>query len=601
MESLWWALQTRDAFSFAWPLLLGAFAIVLFAQSDFIVVLVLWLWRRVWPQPEARPVPERLPPGLVIIPSLLRNEEDFDAITITADACATNRYPGELIIIASVDGLDEKPALTARLGAWVRERRYPPNVHLYVGGNRTRLGKMMAVEAGVNRMHELVAAGAHPAFPTVYFSIDGDGTLGPDALGAITRRLLTPHLLSGNPRRVVAGKVCIRPDLFWKGWTLASLRHYFSVAGQIYWQVAREFVFSNVSRFNLKLRPQIGIPGALYCTWSQILLDAPRFMGFMKSIRFGQWARWWLGAPPPKFSESTAPPLPEALTGASDDTCIAFLSAMSAWRDGKLVLEAPRSPLHALGRMLRAYFWERSPDYEPEARVFTYTPSTLKGLWVQRVRWNASRFECGYRFKNAFAFHWEVGAWVALHLWITLSNILVLVAYYLLLPVFLFGASQGLAGYLLGYALQALAYSFFTMLALLIERDWRRFWPVVFALPLAPAYSVCINFSACLTGVIKDLFLFGNTTKFAPEWTLAKGRTVRIALLFRLRRFLSLCVRAVVVGDVPFGRFWFGWTETAWTPNGYEGWTTGHRRPIVPPRSQWFRGSSTPRTLAGRR
>ncbi len=597
MESLWWALKTRDPFTLAWPVLVGAFLIITLTQSDFLVVLTRWLWRVVRQRPD--PPVGSLPPALAIIPSLLRNREDLEAITVTANACATNGYPGELVIVAAVDGLQESPQLAAELRAWVKARRDAPGVHLHVTGNPTRLGKMMAVESGVTAMRALVAQGVYPVFPPLYFSIDGDGTLSPGALGLAARRLLTPHRFSGNPRRVVAGKVCIRPDLFWKGWSLASLRQFFSVSGQIYFQVAREFLYSNVSRFNLKLRPQIGIPGALYCTWTQILLEAPRFMGFMRTITLRQWLAWWVGAPPPQFAQSTAAPLPEALTGASDDTCISFLAAMSTWREGKLVLEAPRSPLHALGRVVRSYFWERSPDYEPEARVFTYTPTTVKGLWVQRVRWNASRFECGFRFKNAFAFHWEVGAWVVLHLWLTLMNILAVLAAYLVLPMLLLGASRGAAGALLAYLLQTFTYAVFTALALILERDRRRFWPVLFALPLAPLYSVCINFSACLAGVFKDLFLFGNTTRFAPEWTLVKGRTVRIALLFRLRRLLALCVRSVVVGDVPFGAFWVGWTETPWTPNGYEGWTTGRRRPIVPPPAAWFRPHPFPRHGAG--
>ena len=599
MEALWWALKTRDDFDLAWPLLAGGVFILVFSQSDFLLVVTRWFWRLAQPLPVTKVRPP-LPPALVIIPSLLRNAADLEAITLTAGACALNGYPNELIIIASVDGLEDQPALLRPLLAWVGEHRHPKNVHLHVTGNPTRLGKMMAVEAGVQRMKELVDDGLHDVFPPLYFSIDGDGTLSPNALELAARRLLTPHRIGGNPRRVVSGKVCIRPDLFWKGWTLESLRRFFTVEGQIYWQVAREFVFSNVSRFNLKLKPQIGIPGALYCTWSQILLEAPRFMGFMKTIRPGQWLRWWLGAPPPSFSKSTAAPMPEALTGASDDTCISFLAAMSTWRGGQLVLEAPRTPLHALGRLVRSYFWDRSPDYEPEARVFTYTPSTLRSLWVQRVRWNASRFECGYRFKNAFAFHWEVGAWVLLHLAVTLSNILVIVGSYVLLPTLLFGGGHGVAGAVLAYALQTAVYGFFTLLALIIERDWRRFWPVLFAVPLAPLYSVCINFSACLTGLVKDLLLFGNTTKFAPEWTLAKGQTVRIALLFRVRRFLSLCVRAAVVGDVPFGAFWFGWTQTQWTPSGYDGWTTGQRRSIVPPVETWFRAHAVQRNLNGR-
>lgn len=590
MDAFWWALKTRDSFSVAWPLLTGAFLLFVFAQSDFIVLLTAWYWRIFRGRTDTACEP--LPAAVVIIPSLLRNREDLDAITVTVNACATNGYPGALAIVASVDGRTEKPALYGRLGEWVAGQNYPANVHVHTTGTETRLGKMMAVEAGVRHMQELVAEGTYERFPPLYFSIDGDGTLGPRALELLARRLLKPHLVSGNPRRVVSGKVCIRPDLFWKGPRLEALRAFFTLEGQIYLQVAREFVFSNVARFNLKLKPQIGIPGALYCCWSDILVRGPRFMGFMRSLRLRDWARWWIGLGPPRFSESTAPPLPEAMTGASDDTCVSFMAAMSSWQGGTLHMDAPRTPVHAMGRLLRAYFWERSPDYEPEARVFTYTPTTLRGLWVQRVRWNASRMECAYRFKNAFAFHWEIGGPMLFHVWTILWNVFLVAFFWGVLPYRLLASMNGVMAYALSYALQMLTLTVYTVLALVIEKEWRRFWPVLLALPLAPLHCIGINFLACLTGVVKDLFLFGNTTKFAPEWTLKKGHTVRIALLFRVRRFLALCVRSVVSGDVPLGAFWFGWRESPWTPNGYEGWTTGKRPPaVIAPLSRTRRSS----------
>jgi len=63
---------------------------------------------------------------------------------------------------------------------------------------------------------------------------------------------------------------------------------------------------------------------------------------------------------------------------------------------------------------------------------------------------------------------------------------------------------------------------------------------------------------------------------------LMKGRCERIALMFRARRFLALSLRSLLRGDVPLGTFWLGWTETPWTPSGFEGWTTGKKaRSIV--------------------
>jgi hypothetical protein len=127
------------------------------------------------------------------------------------------------------------------------------------------------------------------------------------------------------------------------------------------------------------------------------------------------------------------------------------------------------------------------------------------------------------------------------------------------------------------------AYGLYTVLALMLEKDRARYWRVLMCLPLASLYAICINAFGCVYGVTRDILLFGNATNFAPEWTLAKGGCERIALMFRVRRFLALAARSVVYGDVPFGRFWFGWTETPWTPSGFEGWTTGKKpRAIFP-------------------
>jgi hypothetical protein len=595
MESLLWAMNVRDPFAIAGPLLLGFAIAFLVVQSNFVGLVLAWLWRLAfWRRPD-RFQAGRVgrPAGLVIIPSLLRNKDDLNAIQVTVESCATNGYPSELIIIASIDGRTENPELCRELTKWVETRPFPDNVHVYIGGTPTRLGKMMAVEAGVALMKELVARGAHAAFPKVYFSIDGDGTLCANALERLCDRLTAPHPITGNPRRVVAGKVCIRPDLFWQGWTWKSLRNYFTIKGQIYRQVAREFFLSNVSRYNWRLQPHVTIPGALYCTWTELLLMAPHYMRFMQGIRVRQMVRWWLGGGPPRFSASDAAPLPEALTGASDDTCMGFLASMATWRNGRLSLDAPPTPLHAIGRLVRQLFCERSHGYEPEARVYTYTPTTIKALWVQRVRWNSSRFECTGRFWHAFAFHWEIGVPVLSHLLLEISHFLWLGACYLLLPYCLVRMPSGLAIYVIAYVAQSIGSTFFALLALLLEREWRKFWPVLLALPLAPVYSISIiNCFACITGVAKDFLFFGNSNKFAPEWTLKAGRTERIALLFRTRRFLALSVRALVCGDVPFGRFWLGWHETAWTPSGYDGWTTGKRRAIIPPLRSWFRASA---------
>lgn len=583
MEALFWQLKTLDPLLVATPVLLNLVLCLALTQSDYLFLLTYAFYRTAFARPASfRPLGRgERPTGLVIIPSLLRNQEDLDAITTTVQSAATNGYPSELVIIASVDGKTEHPELYAALRAWIAKsaRRYPENVRVYAAGTPTRLGKMMAVEAGVAHMKRLVAEGRHARFPDIYFSIDGDGTLGDRAIERLAHRLTTRSAFTGKYRRVVSGKICIRPDLVWRGWGKL-----FTVEGFIYMNVAREFIVSNVSRFNWKLTPRIGIPGALYCTWSKILLEAPRYMGFMQKLRFSDWLAWWAGKGPPKFSESTEPAIPEALTGASDDTCMAFLASIASWDGDELSFDAAPTPLDALRRFIGSYTYDRSHDYEPEARVFTYSPNTIKGLWVQRVRWNSSRVECAGRFWRAFWFHWEIGLPVSAHLLMLLHTVFEVGVYYVLLPFYLCGSSHAVLGYLLGYTAQTVAYTLYTAMSLALEKERRKYWRVVLCLPFASLYCICINCMGCINGVVKDVFLFGNATKFAPEWTLKKGRCERIALMFRARRFLALCVRSVLVGDVPLGWFWLGWTETRWTPSGFEGWTTGKKpRAIVPP------------------
>lgn len=579
MEAIFWGFRTVDSFQLAGPILLNLLLCFALFQSDRLLLLGRYFVDIAFNRADPFRSLGRgqRPSAMVIIPSLLRDREELLAITTTVRSCAENGYPGDLVIIASVDGITEHPKLVAELKAWVKAQSFPEHIHIHVAGTPTRLGKMMAVEAGVSFMKGLIASGAQARFPTLYFSVDGDGTLGPHALERLAARLTTPHPITGNPRRVVSGKICIRPDLLWQGW-----RAFFTVKGQIYIQVAREFVVSNVARYNWKLTPKIGIPGALYCTWGELLLTAPHFMGFMQTLRIRDWLRWWVGVAPPKFSESKAPPLPEALTGASDDTCICFIASIASWKNGKLDFDAPRTPLHAFGRFVFQYFFERSHDYEPEARVFTYTPSTLKSLFVQRVRWNSSRVECSGRFWRAFWYHWEIGLPVSGHLALLLNTVFNVGFYYVALPYYVLGTSRAAMGFLLGYSAQTIAYSLYTLLSLALERDYRRYWRILLCLPLASLHCIVINCAGCVVGVTKDIFLFGNTTKFAPEWTLMKGRCERIALGFRVRRFFSVCVRSLVRGDVPLGTFWAGWTETPWTPSGFEGWTTGKKpRSIV--------------------
>jgi hypothetical protein len=153
--------------------------------------------------------------------------------------------------------------------------------------------------------------------------------------------------------------------------------------------------------------------------------------------------------------------------------------------------------------------------------------------------------------------------------------------------VFLWKSSL-MTGVVIGYVTNVIVWSLMTLAALAINAELR-YLPLLLGIPLAPVYQFIFNWLPCFVGLTADVLFFGNVTGFAPETTLIRGGSARIALLSRVRRCMALAVRAIVRGDVPLGRFWFGWRETPWTASGFEGFTTGRRRSTIPPVSTWFR------------
>src|SRR5688572_31147319 len=119
MEGLFWSFKTLDPLLLATPVFLNLILCLLITQSDYIFLLARFFAWRALGRPEAfRPLGfGQRPTGLVVIPSLLRNEEDLNAITTTIESAGTNGYPSELVIIASVDGRTEFPKLYAKLCA----------------------------------------------------------------------------------------------------------------------------------------------------------------------------------------------------------------------------------------------------------------------------------------------------------------------------------------------------------------------------------------------------------------------------------------------------------------------------------------------------
>lgn len=520
---------------------------------------------------------ERLPSGLLVMPSLLRGDEELEAIKATLENVLVNGYPGEMIVVASIDGYDEGPNAYTSLCQWIADKQssLDVGVFLYVTGTPKRRGKPLAIEHAVQHVKGLVACGEHAEFPKIYFSTDADADMGPHAFEHIARRLCKRNVFTGSPGRAVAGNLYVRGNSYWRGW-----RHFFTVEGQLSIEVAREYLVTNIARYNKRPFPLSGTTGVLYCMWTEIFLEGPRYMGFMRTLKVTDWLKWWVGFAPPKFSESNAAPIPELLAGDTDDTVSAFLAVATRWENGRFTLDAPRTPLHALYFTLRSFLFDRALRYEPEARVYTSSPTTLKSLWKQRVRWNTARIEVAGRFSKSFFYHWDLGICALGTVALMMKYVFFGMFYYVQVPFALFQGSF-LARVAMAFVLQFAVYSLWTTMALVMNSELKKNWRLLLAVPFAPVYILVFSFWTTFTGVMNDVFLTGNITKFAPESTLITGDSRRIALLARARRALVLAVRAAVFGDVPFGAFWFGWSATAWTPSGYQGWTSGKKPTLL--------------------
>jgi cellulose synthase/poly-beta-1,6-N-acetylglucosamine synthase-like glycosyltransferase len=567
MEALIWNLRTRaDGVPQAYLSLLLVCMVMFW---DYPVLLLISLWTRALGASRAARRGQALPPVLVVIPSLLRNRDELTSMRSTLRSICGNGYPGQVLVVVSIDGCDDAPPLYTELVSWAKNEPWPDGAGVRVTGTPKRHGKPMAIEHAVSFVKQLVLQKSLPSFPPVYVSTDADADLGPAALEAIVRRLYRRSWLTGQRPNVVAGALHVRGNGYWSGW-----RNFLTERGQLSLQVAREYYVSNVGRHNLRAIPVTGVPGAFYCTWSALFVSIPRFLGYLQTLRREHWLLWWLGDAPPSFVSSRAPALPELMAGDTDDTVTAYVATL-ARADGKggFSLEAPRTPLHALWQMLLRVTIERPLKYEPKARVYTSSPDTAKALFKQRRRWNASRLELTLRLWPALSFHWCVGVPALVVLGFLGRGFVSGLLAYVVVPLFFFRDSL-FAGFLLVYSAQLLVALTLTLISLVIN-DELEAWRLLLAVPLVPAYNFLFNWLPAATGLFNDVFLFGNVTGFSPEWTLKLGGSVRIALLFRVRRAFWLLVRSVVVGDVPLGSFWLGWGETRWTPSGFEGWTTG--------------------------
>jgi hypothetical protein len=249
------------------------------------------------------------------------------------------------------------------------------------------------------------------------------------------------------------------------------------------------------------------------------------------------------------------------------------------WSNGRLSFELPRTPLHALGRLLLSYF-SRPLTYDPLAKVYTKTPVTIRALYRQRLRWNSSRVQDVGRWLHSHAYNWHIGLPVLAGLFVIVGVTASVLASFLLWPITTQPAGWFpiLVVSLLGYHVTRVLGS---LTAMAIGASFREDAVKLLSLPASGPFHFVFNIVTTIQGLCTDVFGFGLRTNFSPERTLKRSGLERLALGFRLRRALSLAVCSVVHGGVPFGRFWFGWHETPWTPSGFEGWDTDVLPPAV--------------------
>lgn len=573
-------LLTIDAFHIGWFIICSFLIGMLYTKFIFLVYPFKKLFSLIFPR-KTDCDQDNFPSGMVIIPSLLRDEFDFKEIQAAVDSAAFNNYPGQLYIITSVDGKSENISIYNQLVDWMKSKECAPNVHLYVSHNEVRRGKLMAVHAGIEYMQALVSNGTLAALPKIYFSMDADESLVDGSLQKLVEKLMTRHWITGNYRRMVQAHVITSKGDMWKGW-----KSFFTVAGQNYLWVARGFLYFTSMEENINILPIPILLGQLHCTWSEVMVEAPRFMGWLQTVKLSQWVGWWFGKGAPKFSEYTGKSLPEGLCGNTDDSSIAMFIGMSHWEKGKLSWDAPSTPLHAFGRLLIDTFIDRVQSFEQAAKVYSFTPPKLKGLWNQRKRWMACRVEVNGRFFRGFLFHWGIAfAFYANYLQAVYGSAQNLI-YYGILPYMMWENTSLLNGIIFVYAISFVIQSIYIGMIWLFEPKRREFTELFIASMLSPfmqLFALMFYSAPMIVGAFEDIFLFGCNVKFYPTRTLIASKAQRIALAYRARRFLSLCWRSIQHGDVPLSWKWISWYE--WPEfgltNGFTGWTKDNKSDYI--------------------
>jgi hypothetical protein len=572
MDHLFWYLTGAARASGLFPLLRAAFVCGVIYEMGLPTVLARWLVSKLRTGP-ARGVlePRNRHSALIVLPTLLRKPDELAGLKRAMRSVASNGYPGRLLVVACIDGREDHPTLFRQLEVWAAREPVPANVELFVVGTPVRMGKAMAMDWGVEHAKTLVATGRLARFPTLFFNMDADSTLAKSALERMAFMLTRPRWLTGTPHLIVTSNVLVSPDQ-----SMVGLSSLLSGGRWLATLVGREYLTSiSLGRTNMGFVPVTEVSGALYCTWSQVYLPAPRYARFLQSLRWIDWLKWWVGFAPPRFSEYRGAPLVEAMTGPGDDTWITWLACSGTWKGGRISFDFPRTPLHAFGRMLSAWV-SRPLAFDPLAQVFTKTPTTVKGLFDQRLRWNSSRIQDIKRWSSSLAYHWPMGAAVIASTIIVVTCNAMFIAGLVLVLVHCRPSESLGVGLLAGAGYMSLRLVD-SVVALFVSECPISQYVFLIGLPASGYYHLVFNTCTWILGTGRDVFGFGQRTTFVPETTARASGLSRIALAYRIRRAFLLACRAVVFGDVPWGGFWLGWQQTRWTPNGFDGWTTGVR------------------------
>ena len=263
------------------------------------------------------------------------------------------------------------------------------------------------MDFGVEHMKQLVASGRVARFPELFFNMDADSALGERALERMVYRLTRKRRLTGRPYHIVTSNVIVP---FEQCLGRAGARSSASRAGSRCWWRGSTSGRSRPGKVNYKLSPTMEVSGALYCTWSDIYLAAPRYAAFMQQLRLRDWLKWWIGCPPPRFSEFRGDPLPEAMTGPGDDTWMGWFAACCKLENGRFTPEFPRTPLHALAAALLQYLSRtvvRPPRQGLQQDAHATNPAPCGS---SACAGTARACRTCSRHWPSLAYHWKAGA-----------------------------------------------------------------------------------------------------------------------------------------------------------------------------------------------